>query len=161
MPGLHFEEFEVGAQFRHPWTRTVTILYCSMTMNAAPIHLDARYMERSFYGRRIVPSIYTAGLIGGMIVPDLTLGTTLGNLDYTRFDFPKPVLHGDTLRADSTILDKRELSFRTTAAAGTAAGASPGRPSLPRTCRRPPTPGRASRAQWRSCRAPRSTTRWS
>lgn len=116
MAGLYFEEFEIGAEFKHPWTRTVTetdtILYCSITMNVAPIHLDAHYMEESFYGQRLVPSLYTAGVIGGMLVPDLTLGTTLGNLGYTKFDFPKPVFHGDTLRAESTILDKRESKSR-------------------------------------------------
>ena len=48
-----------------------------------------------------------------MIVHDLTLGTTLGNLGYTKFDFPKPVFHGDTLRAESTIMDKRESKSRT------------------------------------------------
>jgi len=116
MAGLYFEEFEIGAQFRHPWTRTVTetdtILYCSITMNVAPIHLDAHFMAESFYGQRLVPSLYTAGVVGGMIVPELTLGTTLGNLGYTKFDFPRPVFHGDTLRAETTILDKRESRSR-------------------------------------------------
>lgn len=116
MAGLYFEDFEAGQEFKHEWTRTVTetdtILYCSITMNPAPIHLDAHYMEKSIYGQRLVPSLYTAGLIGGMIVPDLTLGTTLGNLGYTKFDFPKPVFHGDTLRAETTILGKRESKSR-------------------------------------------------
>jgi acyl dehydratase len=116
MAGLYFEDFEIGAEFRHEWTRTVTetdtIMYCALSMNVAPIHLDALYMESSFYGQRLVPSLYTAALIGGMLVPDLTLGTTLGNLGYTKFDFPKPVFHGDTLRAESTILDKRESRSR-------------------------------------------------
>jgi len=116
MAGLYFEEFEIGSQFRHPWTRTVTetdtILYCSITMNVAPIHLDAHFMAESLYGQRLVPSLYTAGVIGAMIVPDLTMGTTLGNLGYTKFDFPKPVFHGDTIRAETTILDKRESKSR-------------------------------------------------
>src|SRR4051794_7611540 len=116
MAGLYYEEFEVGAQFRHEWSRTVTetdtVLYCSITMNPAPIHLDAHYMAGSIYGQRLVPSLYTAALIGGMIVNDLTLGTTLGNLGYTKFDFPKPVFHGDTVRAETTILDKRESKSR-------------------------------------------------
>jgi acyl dehydratase len=116
MAGLYYEEFEVGAQFRHEWSRTVTetdtVLYCSITMNPAPIHLDAHYMAGSIYGQRLVPSLYTAALIGGMIVNDLTLGTTLGNLGYTKFDFPKPVFHGDTVRAETTILGKRESKSR-------------------------------------------------
>ncbi|WP_200304659.1 MaoC family dehydratase [Streptomyces adelaidensis] len=117
MTGLYFEDFEIGKEYRHEWTRTVTetdtILYTSLTMNPAPIHLDEHYMQGTIHKRRLVPSLYTAGLIGGMIVHDLTLRTTLGNLGYTKFDFPKPVFHGDTLRAESTILDKRESRSRT------------------------------------------------
>ena len=92
---------------------TDTILYCGLTMNPAPLHLDQHYMEGTFYGQRLVPSLWTAGVIGGMIVNDLVLRTSLGNLGYTKFDFPKPVFHGDTLRAETTILDKRESKSRT------------------------------------------------
>lgn len=118
MAGLYFDEFEVGMEFRHEWSRTITetdtVLFCSLTMNPAPLHLDAHYMEtESIFGQRLVPSIYTAGLIGGMIVHDLTMRTTIGNLGYTKFDFPKPVFHGDTIRAETTILDKRESKSRT------------------------------------------------
>jgi len=117
MAGLWFEDFVVGAEFKHEWSRTVTetdtVLYCSITMNPSPLHLDAHYMADSIFGQRLVPSIYTAGLVGGMIVHDLTLGTTIGNLGYTKFDFPKPVFHGDTIRAETTILDKRESKSRT------------------------------------------------
>lgn len=116
MAGLYYEDFEIGAEYRHEWTRTVTeydnILFTSITMNPAPLHLDAHYMEGQPHGQRLVNSLFTAGLVGGMIVHDLTLGTTLGNLGYTRFDFPNPVFHGDTLRAESTILDKRESNSR-------------------------------------------------
>ena len=112
MPGLYFEEFEVGAVIEHGTRRTVTetdnVLFSTMTLNLAPLHLDAHYSAESIYGQRLVNSLYTAGLIGGMIVYDLTMGTTLGNLGYTKFDFPNPVFHGDTLRAETTILDKRE-----------------------------------------------------
>jgi acyl dehydratase len=111
MAGLYYEEFEVGAEYRHEWSRTVTetdtVLYCSITMNPAPIHLDAHYMADSIYGQRLVPSLYTAALVGGMIVNDLTFGTTLGNLGYTKFDFPKPVFHGDTIYAETLVQDKR------------------------------------------------------
>jgi acyl dehydratase len=117
MTGLYYEEFEVGKEYKHEWTRTVTetdtILYCGLTMNPAPLHLDQQYMEGTFYGQRLVPSLWTAGVIGGMIVNDLVLRTSLGNLGYTKFDFPKPVFHGDTLRAETTILDKRESKSRT------------------------------------------------
>ncbi|GGD06711.1 MaoC family dehydratase [Nocardioides daphniae] len=118
MPGMWFEEFEEGQEFKHPWSRTVTemdnVLFTSITMNPAPLHLDAEYMKHNHpTGQRLMNSLYTAGLIGGMIVYDLTMGTTLGNLGYTKFDFPKPVFHGDTLRAETTILGKRESKSRT------------------------------------------------
>jgi acyl dehydratase len=117
MSGLYYEDFEIGAEFRHEWTRTVSeydnILFTSITMNPAPIHLDAEYMKTQPAGRPLMNSLFTAGLIGGMIVHDLTLGTTLGNLGYTKFDFPKPVFAGDTLRAETTILNKRESKSRT------------------------------------------------
>ncbi len=57
-------------------------------------------------------SLFTAALIGGMIVPDLTFRTTIGNLGYDKMTFPSPVFHGDTLRAESTILRKRESKTR-------------------------------------------------
>ena len=112
MPGMWFEEFEAGQEFKHPWSRTVTemdnILFTSITMNPAPIHLDAEYMATQPHGQRLVNSLYTAGLIGGMIVYDLTMGTTLGNLGYTKFDFPNPVFHGDTIRVETTVVSVRE-----------------------------------------------------
>jgi acyl dehydratase len=112
LKGLYFEEMEIGAQFQHELTRTVTemdnVLFTSLTMNVAPLHLDAEYTKSLPYGQRLVNSLFTVGLIGGMTVPGLVFGTSLGNLGYTLIEFPHPVFHGDTLRAESTILDKRE-----------------------------------------------------
>ena len=75
MRGLYYEEFEVGRVYKHPFTRTVTemdnVLFTSLTMNMAPIHLDEHYMKTTIHGQRLVPSLYTAGLIGGMIVQQL------------------------------------------------------------------------------------------
>lgn len=117
MRGLYFEEMLDGAEFRHPFTRTVTemdnVLFTSLTMNVAPIHLDAEYARANLpQGRRLMNSLFTAALIGGMIVPDLTFRTTIGNLGYEKMTFPHPVFHGDTLRAESTILRKRESKSR-------------------------------------------------
>jgi acyl dehydratase len=117
MRGLYYEEMDEGAEFKHPFTRTVTemdnILYTSITMNVAPIHLDEEYCAKNIpQGQRLMNSLYTAGLIGGMIVPDLTFRTTIGNLGYDKMTFPHPVFHGDTLRAESTILRKRESKSR-------------------------------------------------
>jgi acyl dehydratase len=112
LKGLYFEEMEIGAEFQHELTRTVTemdnVLFTSLTMNVAPLHLDAEYTKSLPYGQRLVNSLFTVGLIGGMTVPGLVFGTSLGNLGYTLIEFPHPVFHGDTLRAESTILDKRE-----------------------------------------------------
>ena len=111
MYGKYYEELEVGAVFRHAFTRTVTemdnILFTSLTMNVQPLHLDAEWAKTTIHGQRLVNSLFTLALIGGMTVPDTTFKTTLGNLGYDRVEFPKPVFHGDTLRAETTILDKR------------------------------------------------------
>jgi acyl dehydratase len=116
MRGLYYEEMEIGMVIRHPFTRTVTemdnILFTSITMNPAPIHLDDEHAKTTIHGRRLMNSLYTAGLIGGMTVLETTFGTTLGNLGYEKMTFPNPVFHGDTLRAETTIVDKRESKSR-------------------------------------------------
>lgn len=112
MKGLYFEEMTPGTVIRHPLSRTVTemdnVLFTSLTMNVAPLHLDAEYCKTLPYGRPLVNSLFTMALIGGMSVPDLVFQTSLGNLGYEHVEFPHPVFHGDTLRAETTILDKRE-----------------------------------------------------
>ncbi len=117
MRGLYYEEFEVGRVYRHAFTRTVTemdnVLFTSLTMNVQPLHLDAEFAAKTIHGRRLVNSLFTVALIGAFQVPELTMGTTLGNLGYDRITFPHPVFHGDTLRAETTILDKRPSKSRT------------------------------------------------
>lgn len=117
MRGLWYEEMKEGLEIQHAFTRTVTemdnVLFTSLTMNVAPIHLDEEYAKANLpQGQRLMNSLYTAALIGGMIVPELTYGTTIGNLGYEKMTFPNPVFHGDTLRAESTILRKRESKSR-------------------------------------------------
>ena len=111
MAGLYFEDFEVGKTYRHPYGRTVTemdnVLFTCLTMNTQTLHLDEEFARSTQHGARVVNSIFTLGLLVGMTVSDLTLGTTLGNLSMTDIRFPVPVFHGDTLRAETTILDKR------------------------------------------------------
>lgn len=111
MHGKYYEELEVGTVIRHTLTRTVTemdnILFTSLTMNVQPLHLDEEFAKTTVHGQRVVNSLFTLALIGGMTVPDTTLGTTLGNLGYDKIEFPAPVFHGDTLRAETTITDKR------------------------------------------------------
>jgi acyl dehydratase len=112
MRGLYFEEMEIGLTIKHAYTRTVTemdnVLFTSLTMNPAPLHLDAEYAKTLPYGRPLVNSLFTVGLIGGITVPELVFKTSLGNLGYTLIEFPAPVFAGDTIHAESTILDKRE-----------------------------------------------------
>jgi acyl dehydratase len=112
MRGLYFEEMEIGLTIKHGYTRTVTemdnVLFTSLTMNPAPLHLDAEYAKSLPYGRPLVNSLFTVGLIGGITVPELVFKTSLGNLGYTLIEFPAPVFAGDTIHAESTILDKRE-----------------------------------------------------
>ncbi len=117
MRGLYFEEFEIGKVYRHPFTRTVTemdnVLFTSLTMNPQPLHLDAEFAKKTIHGRQLVNSLFTLALIGGFHVLELTFGTTLGNLGYDKVEFPHPVFHGDTLRGETTIVDKRESKSRT------------------------------------------------
>lgn len=116
MAGKWFEELEVGAVFRHDATRTVTetdnVLFNSLTMNVQPLHLDAHFAAGSMFGERIVNSVFTLGLVVGIPVAELTLGTTLGNLGFEEITFPAPVRHGDTLRVESEILAARASRSR-------------------------------------------------
>jgi acyl dehydratase len=115
--GLYFEEFEVGRVYKHPFTRTVTemdnVLFTSLTMNMQPLHLDEEFAKTTIHGRRVLNSLFTLALISAFQVPELTMGTTLGNLGYDKVEFPHPVFHGDTLRSETTILDKRLSQSRT------------------------------------------------
>ncbi|MBM3385105.1 MAG: MaoC family dehydratase [Betaproteobacteria bacterium] len=116
MAGLYYEEFSIGMEFRHPLTRTVTemdnILFCAMTHNPQPLHLDEEFSKATQYGQRIVNSLFTLGLVIGVSVADTTLGTTLGNLGMTDIRFRNPVFHGDTIRVLTRIKDKRPSQSR-------------------------------------------------
>ncbi|WP_207007689.1 MaoC family dehydratase [Nocardioides aromaticivorans] len=117
--GLYFEQFTVGMVVEHATTRTVTetdnLLFTTLTMNPQPLHLDEEFAKASMYGQRIVNSVFTLGLVAGIHVGDLTLGTTLGNLGFKDVQFPKPVFIGDTLRVVSEVLGVRESKSRPTA----------------------------------------------
>jgi acyl dehydratase len=116
MPGLYFEELEPGLVIEHLTRRTVSesdnVLFCAMTLNLAPLHLDAEYAKDSIYGQRIVNSLYTLGLVTGISMQDTTQGTTMGNLGFSEVKFPKPLFHGDTVRVRTEIVDKRESKSR-------------------------------------------------
>jgi acyl dehydratase len=119
MAGLYFEEFVVGRVFEHALTRTVTemdnVLFTTLTMNPQPLHLDAEFAKTTEFGRPLVNSIFTLGLVIGISVGDTTLGTTVANLGMTDVRFPKPVFHGDTIRATTTVISKRVSRSRSDA----------------------------------------------
>lgn len=116
MAGLYYEEFVVDQVYEHPLTRTVTemdnTMFSLLTMNPQPLHIDAHFAEKTEWGQRLFNSLYTLGIMVGMSVADTTLGTTIGNLGMTDVRFPKPVFHGDTLRARTRIVSKRESKSR-------------------------------------------------
>ena len=116
MAGLYYEDFVIDQVFPHPWTRTVTemdnVLFTCLTMNPQPLHLDEEFARGTEFGQRLVNSLFTLGLVIGMTVGETTLGTTIANLGMTETRFPKPVFHGDTLRAETKVLTKRESRSR-------------------------------------------------
>ena len=114
--GRWFEDLPVGFTVEHVTRRTVTetdnVLFTTMTMNPAPMHLDADYASRSEFGRPLVNSLFTLGLMIGMSVNDTTLGTTLANLGMSDVQFPKPLFHGDSVKVRTTVRSKRESKSR-------------------------------------------------
>ena len=74
-----------------------------MTYNPAPIHIDHAYAASTEFGKPLINSIFTLGLVIGLSVQDTTFGTTVGNLGMTDTRFPHPVFAGDTLRAETRV----------------------------------------------------------
>lgn len=116
MAGLWFEQFEVGQHFVHEIRRTVTdmdnILFSSLTYNPAAIHIDHAYSATTEFGKPLMNSIFTLGLVVGLSIQDTTLGTTVGNLGFENIVFPNPVFAGDTIRAETTVQAVRESKSR-------------------------------------------------
>jgi acyl dehydratase len=117
--GRWFEEMHVGDVVFHAVTRTVTeadnVTFSTMTMNPQPLHLDAEFAAKSEFGRPLVNSLFTLGLLVGLSVWELTLGTTVANLGFEEIEFPKPVFIGDTIHAETVILDARPSKSRPSA----------------------------------------------
>ncbi len=117
MRGLWFEEFEVGKVFQHTIRRTVTeadnVLFSCMTHNPQPLHIDFDFAEKNTeFGKPLVNSLFTLGLMIGISVNDTTIGTTIANLGMSDVKFPKPVFHGDTIRVETEVLSRRESKSR-------------------------------------------------
>ncbi|MCL4766816.1 MAG: MaoC family dehydratase [Hyphomicrobiaceae bacterium] len=116
MRGLYYEEFEVGRVFEHAIGRTVTemdnTLFSCLTLNPQPLHIDHQFAAGTEWGRPLVNSLFTLGLMIGISVSDTTLGTTIANLGMSEVRFGKPVFHGDTIRVRTEVLAKRESRSR-------------------------------------------------
>ena len=115
--GLWLEELTPGLIVRHRIRRTVTetdnIMFTTMTMNPAALHLDFDYAEKETqFGQPLVNSMFTAALIVGISVHETTHGTTVANLGFDSMNFPAPVFHGDTLRVESEVISSRESSSK-------------------------------------------------
>src|SRR4051812_37600861 len=109
--GRYLEEFDVGAVYKHWPAKTVTEsddhLFCLLTMNHHPLHINDIYAAQSQQGRNVVvgPLVYSLAL--GMSVSDVS-GKAIANLATEELKHPAPVFHGDTLFCESEVLEKRE-----------------------------------------------------
>lgn len=115
--GIFFEDFVTGTVFEHRLTKTVTqmdnMLFSNMTLNPQPLHIDAHFCAtETEWGRPLVNSLFTLGLMIGISVNDLTLGTTIANLGMTEVKFPAPLFEGDTLHVTTEVLAKRASRSR-------------------------------------------------
>src|ERR1700733_5793925 len=106
---MWFEQLEIGLRVRHVTTRTVTetdnVLFTTMTMNPQPLHLDAEFPATTEFGKPLVNSMFTVALVVGLAVPELTLGTTVANLGFSKIEFPKPSFQGDTIRVATEVVE--------------------------------------------------------
>ena len=123
MPGQFYEDLVEGWQVAHAIRRTVTdtdnVLITTLTHNPQPLHLDAEYAAKTEFGRVVVNSIFTFGLMVGVSVGDTTLGTLVANLGFDAVKFPRPVFIGDTLRCESEVTDLRASKSRPNAGIAT------------------------------------------
>lgn len=112
MAGLYFDEFSKGQTFNHEIRRTMldsdNTLFSALTYNPAAIHIDHEYSKGTDFGKPLMNSVLTLGVLIGVSVQDTTLGTTIGNLGFGEISYPAPVFSGDTLRAESTVTSLRE-----------------------------------------------------
>ncbi len=114
--GRWFEELEVGLRIEHAFTRTLTqadnLLFCGMTMNPAAIHVDAEQAAETEFGRPLVNSLLTLGLVVGLSIPETTHGTTIANLGFEEVSFPTPVFDGDTIHVVTEVTAARASKSR-------------------------------------------------
>ncbi|HNB52483.1 MAG TPA: MaoC family dehydratase [Anaerolineales bacterium] len=116
MSGKYYEDLTPGQIFKHTTGRTVTevdnVLFNSLTMNTQALHLNEDFASKSQFGQRIFNGIFTMALVVGISATELTDGTIVANLGYENVRHPAPVFHGDTIYAETEVLDKRETKSR-------------------------------------------------
>ena len=116
MAGLYFDDLEVGQRFEHPIRRTVTetdnILFSALTHNPQPLHIDRHFAEATEWGRPLMNSLFTLGLMVGISVNDTTIGTIIANLGMTEVRFPHPLFQGDTVSVTTEVTAKRASRSR-------------------------------------------------
>lgn len=116
MAGKFFDQWQVGETLRHDIRRTVTetdnLLFSTMTHNPQPLHIDAEAAKASEFGQILVNGTFTFALMIGLSVGDTTLGTLIANLGYDKLVMPKPVFIGDTLRAETEVMELRASKSR-------------------------------------------------
>jgi len=116
MAGRWFDEWRVGDHIEHALRRTVTetdnLLFSTLTHNTQPLHLDAEAARASEFGQILVNGTFTFSLMVGITVGDTTAGTLVANLGYDKLVMPKPVFLGDTLRAESDVVETRPSKSR-------------------------------------------------
>ena len=115
--GLYFEDFVVGKLYEHTLRRTVTqmdnMLFSNMTLNPQPLHIDRHFCEQETeWGQPLMNSLFTLGLMIGIQVSDMTVGTTIANLGMTDVKFPHPLFEGDTVHCTTEVAAKRESKSR-------------------------------------------------
>ena len=115
--GRYFEDFEVGDIYEHRPGRTITesdnTWFTLLTMNQHPIHFDKEYARHSEFGQPLVNSTFSLSLVAGMSVSD-TSQKAIANLGWTDISLTAPVFVGDTIYAESEVLEKRESRSRPT-----------------------------------------------
>jgi len=113
--GGHYEDYDVGAVYRHWPGRTIAeydnTLFALLSMNQNPLFLDAEYAARQPLGRRPVIDTLVFSLTVGMSVADMT-GNGIANLGYDSVAFERPLFPGDSLYAESEVLEKRESASK-------------------------------------------------
>lgn len=114
--GLYYDELEPGVVYRHRPGRTLTeaddVVFSTLTMNHQALHLDAAWAATQPFGQRLVNSMMTLSTVVGLSVGQVTQGTIVANLGFREVEFPRPLFHGDTLYAETEVVEKRLSASR-------------------------------------------------